>query len=98
MRVLAVSIIATSLLVSTWAGAREIRSRELIPGAPNVLELERKGSYQNRYGEDVQAPSRRIGGGVPEGATARCRDDTYSFSHSRSGTCSRHGGVSAWLR
>src|SRR3989449_5751163 len=33
----------------------------------------------------------------PTGATARCRDGTYSFSRHRSGTCSHHGGVAAWL-
>lgn len=31
------------------------------------------------------------------GATAICRDGTYSFSASRSGTCSHHGGVAQWL-
>ena len=34
---------------------------------------------------------------VPAGATARCRDGTYSFSGSRRGTCSRHRGVAQWL-
>jgi len=34
---------------------------------------------------------------VPSGASARCRDGTYSFSQHRSGTCSYHGGVSEWL-
>lgn len=34
---------------------------------------------------------------VPSGATARCRDGTYSFSKHRSGTCSHHGGVATWL-
>ena len=34
---------------------------------------------------------------VPNGATARCRDGTYSFSKHRSGTCSHHGGVATWL-
>jgi hypothetical protein len=29
---------------------------------------------------------------APAGATARCRDGTYSFSQHRSGTCSHHGG------
>jgi len=33
----------------------------------------------------------------PPGATARCKDGTYSFSKHRSGTCSHHGGVAAWL-
>ncbi|HEY5677539.1 MAG TPA: DUF3761 domain-containing protein [Myxococcales bacterium] len=30
-------------------------------------------------------------------ATARCKDGTLSHSKSRSGTCSRHGGVAEWL-
>ena len=33
----------------------------------------------------------------PPGATARCRDGSYSFSQHRSGTCSHHGGVATWL-
>ena len=36
-------------------------------------------------------------GTVPPGASARCRDGTYSFSAHRSGTCSHHGGVGVWL-
>lgn len=36
-------------------------------------------------------------GPPPPGATARCRDGTYSFSRHRSGTCSHHGGVAVWL-
>jgi hypothetical protein len=34
----------------------------------------------------------------PEGATARCRDGHYSFALERRATCSRHGGVVAWLK
>ncbi|WP_082970387.1 DUF3761 domain-containing protein [Mycobacterium sp. E2989] len=33
----------------------------------------------------------------PPGATAQCRDGTYSSSTHRSGTCSSHGGVLRWL-
>lgn len=33
----------------------------------------------------------------PSGATARCRDGTYSHSQHASGTCSYHGGVAVWL-
>jgi hypothetical protein len=33
----------------------------------------------------------------PSGATARCRDGSWSFSESHRGTCSWHGGVAAWL-
>ena len=35
--------------------------------------------------------------GSPPGATAQCRDGTYSFSLHHSGTCSHHGGVARWL-
>jgi len=34
---------------------------------------------------------------APSGATALCRDGTYSYSKHRSGTCSHHGGVARWL-
>jgi hypothetical protein len=34
---------------------------------------------------------------APPGATAQCRDGTYSFSQTHSGTCSHHGGVAQWL-
>jgi Protein of unknown function (DUF3761) len=36
-------------------------------------------------------------GSPPPGATARCRDGTYSFSQHRQGTCSHHSGVAEWL-
>jgi len=39
----------------------------------------------------------QIIGSHPEGASAICRDGTYSYSQSRRGTCSWHGGVSQWL-
>jgi hypothetical protein len=33
----------------------------------------------------------------PSGASAVCRDGSVSFSASRRGTCSHHGGVAEWL-
>jgi len=38
-----------------------------------------------------------FGASPPVGATALCRDGTYSFSQHHSGTCSHHGGVAQWL-
>jgi hypothetical protein len=35
--------------------------------------------------------------GAPSGASAICRDGSYSFSAHRRGTCSHHGGVAQWL-
>lgn len=34
--------------------------------------------------------------GCPASATARCRDGWCSYSQSRRGTCSHHGGVAEW--
>jgi hypothetical protein len=34
---------------------------------------------------------------VPAGATARCKDGTYTASEVRQGACSGHGGVAEWL-
>lgn len=33
----------------------------------------------------------------PYGATALCNDGTYSYSQTRRGTCSHHGGVAIWF-
>ena len=51
--------------------------------------------YTNSKGERVQSPTNYSS--APAGATALCRDGTYSFSRSRRGTCSHHGGVKKWL-
>ena len=52
--------------------------------------------YTNSFGERVQSPTYYQS--APAGATALCRDGTYSFSRNRRGTCSHHGGVAKWLR
>jgi hypothetical protein len=52
-------------------------------------------SYINSRGHCVPRPRRSPS--QPSGATAQCRDGTYSFSESRRGTCSHHGGVARWL-
>jgi hypothetical protein len=36
--------------------------------------------------------------GAPAGATARCKDGSYSMSKGHSGACSHHGGVDSWLK
>jgi uncharacterized protein DUF3761 len=53
------------------------------------------GTYVNSQGQTVKRPE--TCSGPPDGATARCRDGAYSFSRSRRGTCSHHGGVAKWL-
>ena len=53
------------------------------------------GTYTNSEGNSVCRPYESPG--APAGATAQCKDGTWSFSQNRSGTCSGHGGVSRWL-
>jgi hypothetical protein len=64
--------------------------------APALATPAGDGSYTNSNGnvipDPVQSPS-----GPPAGATAHCKDGSYSFSQHHSGTCSGHGGVAAWL-
>jgi hypothetical protein len=39
----------------------------------------------------------KAGDAARTGATAQCKDGTYSMAKSHSGACSRDGGVSQWL-
>jgi hypothetical protein len=52
----------------------------------------RSGYYENVSRHCVKRPSTS-----PVGATARCRDGTFSYSEHASGTCSHHGGVGRWI-
>lgn len=60
-------------------------------------DLTDDGYYQNSDGQEIHRPSHTKSGKAPDGATAKCRDGSYSFSTHHRGTCSRHGGVSEWL-
>ena len=69
------------------------------PAAPQPPEsdLTSHVHYVNHAGNIVHSPSTTVSGAVPAGASAQCRDGTYSFSRNRRGTCSYHGGVARWL-
>jgi len=62
---------------------------------PNASQNPPPHYYANRDGQRVQSPTHSKT--VPTGATAQCRDGSYSFSQHHQGTCSHHGGVSKWL-
>ena len=66
------------------------------PPAPTADGGSSDDYYTNSRGVLVHRPMPSESG-PPEGATAQCADGTYSFSQSRRGTCSHHGGVSRWL-
>ena len=52
-------------------------------------------TYINTDGNEIQSPT--YYSSQPVGASAKCRDNTYSFSQHRRGTCSGHDGVARWL-
>ena len=50
--------------------------------------------YTNVSGQRVHRPVRSFV--APQGASAQCRDGSWSFSQHHRGTCSHHGGVGHW--
>ena len=52
--------------------------------------------YTNIYGSKIHVPIQAQV--IPIGASAKCRDNSYSFSATRRGTCSHHGGVRTWYK
>jgi Protein of unknown function (DUF3761) len=82
-----------SLLVPTFAQtAQQSTQNQQQQSKPKCTD---NGTYVNSKGQTVKRPENCSA--APQGATAQCADGTYSFSQSRRGTCSHHGGVAKWL-
>jgi hypothetical protein len=96
------SYLALALAVSSTAVAQQAQPAPAPQGTQSVTngstQLIEQGSYVNRDGVVVHRPAHTVSGAVPDGASAQCRDGSYSFSLHHSGTCSHHGGVSQWLK
>ena len=81
---------------STIALLRPAESTPTSTPRPRVVAPSVSGrSYVNVDG--VRVPSPVFTDKKPAGATAHCRDGSYSFSQHRQGTCSHHGGVAQWF-
>ena len=89
------ALVATSVFCAPSAFAYRGSQYQYQP-QPDESDLDNHGHYVNRDGNIVHAPAHTRSGAVSTGATAQCRDGTYSFSQHHSGTCSRHGGVASW--
>jgi hypothetical protein len=76
------------------AGASAPASASATPAASRLVE---DGHYRNADGNVVHSPAHTDTGAAPAGASAQCRDGTFSFSAHRRGTCSHHGGVARRL-
>ena len=90
-----------ALGVSYDVSAQQAQSSSLSQSPQSVTsgstQLIEQGNYVNRDGVMVHDPAHTVSGAIPAGASAQCRDGSYSFSLHHSGTCSHHGGVSRWL-
>jgi hypothetical protein len=84
-----------TLLTLVIAGIAAAGLASASPAGASVSAC-KSGYYENVYGNCVPRPTQSPS--KPSGATAKCRDGTYSFSQSHSGTCSHHGGVATWYR
>ncbi len=71
-----------------------VKKQEVQPTITAPKPLEPVDYYENTAGNTVQSPT--LYDSRPSGASAKCKDGTYSFSQSRRGTCSHHGGVAVW--
>jgi hypothetical protein len=87
---------AASILLAVFLALNSAASFAYAYSAPDESDLDNHQTYRNRHGETVHSPAHTRSGKAPTGATAQCRDGTWSFSRHRSGTCSRHGGVATW--
>lgn len=87
-----------------------VRSADLVDKEGRIIRnatISPNPTNSNRYvGNDGHSQDRKFHNfgdkeadiSAPAGATALCNDGTYSFSRSRQGTCSWHGGVKIWLK
>jgi hypothetical protein len=95
-------VIALSVLLAALVGGQQAFSDatqgEPPPGLRGVpASLQDGHGYINSDGNWVHSPVHTTDGSPPAGASAQCRDGTYSFSLHHQGTCSHHGGVDHWL-
>lgn len=89
--ILGLSLVATSLSSSAEARPHSYRAHgHTSNGVGSGTRY-----YTATSGDRVYRPVRART--APSAATARCYDGSYSFSESRGGTCSHHGGVAEWF-
>ena len=78
--------------VATWLADSTARTAPRTP--PEEQETVPPGSTTVENREPGRAPE----ASARAGATAKCKDGTYSHSKHHTGTCSHHGGVAEWYK
>lgn len=99
MRLLVVAALALGMVSTADARSHSYgyHARSYHARSYGEQDLATHNHYTNVSGHVVHSPSRTLSGGRPAGASAQCRDGSWSFSEHRQGTCSHHGGVASWL-
>jgi len=95
MRILMLALFCTVLLQPTWASS--LAPMPTLASAQQNNDLIEQGGYINSDGQVIHRPAHTKSGRKPAGASAHCRDGSYSFSTHHRGTCSGHQGVAEWL-
>jgi hypothetical protein len=101
-RWMAFSLAFALLITPTLSVAKETSPDKSNPtqsqqATTDTSDLTTNKYYVNKSGEVVHSPTKTQSGKAPAGASAKCRDGTFSFIKHRSGTCSHHVGVADWL-
>lgn len=78
---------------TTGSATKESIDAAKLPAAPTDISR----GYRNSQGQLIPFPRKTPDNQPPPGASAQCRDGSYSFSATRRGTCSHHSGVARWL-
>ena len=86
---------ADSTAIMWKAAAQKELDRRAIARVDSLKRVREQSERREAARQRAEAARVRASG-PPAGATAKCRDGTYSYSGSRRGTCSRHGGVAIW--
>jgi len=67
------------------------------PAAPAKAAPAKPAAKEAKPAAAAAAPAAASSAGAPAGATAKCKDGSYSKSKTHSGSCSHHGGVATFL-
>ncbi|MEU4667118.1 DUF3761 domain-containing protein [Amycolatopsis sp. NPDC023774] len=87
------STISTPTYVASETTTSKVTAPKTTAAAPKTTPAACGADYyRNSSGACVHRPS-----SSSAGATAKCKDGSYSYSQHRSGTCSGHGGVLTWI-
>lgn len=88
MRLLAVAVLVAPLLAQSAFAA------QTTPATDSVSKATSPGFTVNTNGKTLSINTAKM----PEGATAKCKDGSFSFEPRKTTTCSGHMGVAQWFK